>query len=128
MDANTTSLYGQLVGSISVTPFTVNGAAMEKDLTVTWLTLNYQLTARLNLAAGYYHIGQNDFSNGLNTAAGAGDKAGASSYQSALIDYRWTKAFDLYLAYMNNQLTDGMAAGYAVANNHVFGAGARFAF
>ena len=93
-----------------------------------WLTVGYQLTPRLNLAVGYYHVGQNDFSNGLNTAAGAGDKAGSAVYQSALVDYRWTRAFDIYLGYMNNTLNDGMAAGYTYTNNHVFGLGARFAF
>ena len=136
VDAATTSLDGYAVGTqwngtaivqaVNVTPFTVNGAAMEKDLTVTWLGAKYAFTSDLTFAVSYYNVKQNDFSNGAATAA---DKAGSTHYTSALLDYNLSKAFDAYAGYMGVKGSGGMAtSSYAYDTNATLGAGFRYKF
>ena len=120
-----TSLYGQVVSAVKTTAFNIGSAEVEKDLTVLWLGVAYDVTPKLNIAASYYHIAQNDFSNGTGTAA---DLSGTSTYKSLLVDYRIAKSFDVYLGYMNNELSGGMAVGYLNPSNTVTGSGARYTF
>ena len=122
-----TSLYGQVVSAVKTTAYNIGGAEVEKDLNVFWLGVAYDVTPKLNLAVSYYHIAQNDFSNGTG-AANPGDVSGTSTYKSFLVDYRFSKAFDVYLGYMNNELSGGMAAGYLNPSNTVTGLGARYTF
>ncbi|MGA2079991.1 MAG: porin [Holophaga sp.] len=124
-DQTLTSLYGQPVAAWNVNPF--KGVGSQKVLSVWWLGAAYDLTKKLNLAVSYYHVGQNDFSNGTG-AANPADTSGTSKFESALLDYRFTKAFDLYAGYMANQVSGGLGAGYDFAQNNVLGGGARFSF
>jgi len=121
-----TAVYGgKIASAVNVTPFTVGGAAMEKDLTVTWLGVNWAVTPAFTAAVSFYHVGQNDFSNGTTAA---GDKSGTTTYVSALLDYTWTRAFDFYLGYMSVKGNGGMVAGYTYDTNATLGLGARFKF
>ena len=124
---NVTSLFGQVVNSVKTNAFTLGGAEVEKTLNVLWLGAAYDVTPALNLALGYYHIVQNDFSNGTESANPA-DAWGTSAYKSLLIDYRCTRNLDVYLGYMANNLGGGMAVGYLVPSNAVTGLGARYSF
>ena len=134
-DAQLTSLYGSPIGTwiqggaivpaVNVTHFTVGGSPMEKDLTVGWLGVRYEFTSKLSLAASYYHVGQNDFSNGTATAA---DKSGTTKYSSVLLDYTFSKAFDAYIGYMGVKGSGGMVAGYTYDDNSSLGVGLRYKF
>ena len=137
LDANTTSIYGINVSAVSVTPYTiaqytnasevvVPGTTVEKDITVYWLGAVYDFTPKLSFALGYYNVKQNDFSNG--NAALTADVSGTSKFTSALLDYKWTKAFDVYAGYMKNDVSGGLAAGYLHTDNNIMGFGARFKF
>ena len=126
-DSALTSLYGQSVSLVKTTAFTVGGMDAEKDLNVYWLGAAYEVNKSLNVAISYYHIAQNDYSNGTG-ATNPADLRGTSIFRSLLIDYRFTKAFDVYLGYMANNLSGGMAVGYLVPTNSVTGLGARYSF
>jgi hypothetical protein len=151
-DINITNLYGYAVGTavynnpstnnvntltnaVNVRPFTIGGSDMEKDLTVYWVGAKYDVTKKFNVAVAYYHVGQNDFSNGTATAANiaagtgtAGDVSGNTTYTSALLDYNYSKAFDTYLGYMTVKGSGGMVAGYTADTNSVLGLGLRYKF
>jgi predicted porin len=124
-DATMTSIYGQMVGQVITNKLFVNGAEQTKKLTVTWLGVSYDVTSAFNVAVGYYGIHQDDFSNGTSTAA---DKAGNAKFGSLLLDYKFSKQLDGYAGYMNTQYTMGLAAGYPLASNNVFGMGLRYSF
>ena len=124
-DATMTSIYGQSVGATSVTALTIGGAGQTKKLDIYWLGGNYDITAKLNVALGWYEIDQSDFSNGTGTAA---DTQGDGKFGSIVLDYHISKPFDVYAGYMNGQYTGGLAAGYPLASNNIFGAGARYIF
>ena len=125
LDAQVTNLFGQTIGAWSTAPLTIGGSDQAKTITISWIGANYNVTKAFNVAAGCYSVKQNDFSNGQAIAA---DKAGSGTFGSLLLDYRFTKAFDVYAAYMGSQYKDGMAAGYALASNNILGLGARYAF
>ncbi len=129
-DLTMTSIFGQSIGSINIAPNTQsNGVATKKVLNVYWLTAAYDITPKFNAAVGYYHVAQNDFSDGTTAP---GNKSGTGVFGSVLLDYRFTKAFDTYAGYMGSQYKDGMAYGgaipYTFASNKVIGLGARYAF
>jgi len=124
-DQTMTSIYGQSVGATSVTALTVGGAGQTKKLDVYWLGGNYDVTAQFNVALGWYEIAQNDFSNATGTAA---DLHGDGKFGSLVLDYHISKAFDIYAGYMNGQYSGGLAAGFPLASNNIYGAGARYIF
>ncbi|HJV89524.1 MAG TPA: porin [Holophagaceae bacterium] len=129
-DANTTSLFGQVVSLVKVTPYTVGGVEMEKKLDVYWLGAAWDVTDKFNAGVSYYHVKQNDFSRGL-TVNGA-NNAGNAKYTSLLLDYRFTKSFDAYMGYMAVSTDGGLGnttiAGYLYDSNATLGLGIRYAF
>jgi predicted porin len=94
------------------------------------------VTSKLNLAAGYYQVDQNNYSNHAAFANQAA--SGKSKYDSILVDYHFTKAVDCYLGYMVNVVSGGMAnsgaagtkvaANYIYSNNSIIGLGGRLKF
>jgi len=106
--------------AVNVAPFTIGGMAMEKDLTVTWVGLKYDFTKKFNAAVSFYNVAQNDFSNGTDTPA---DFSGHTNYTSVLLDYTFTKAFD-----MSTKGTGGPVFGYTYDNNTITGLGIRYKF
>jgi predicted porin len=90
-----------------------------------WIGAAYDVTEAFNVAVGYYGLHQNDWSNSTAVAA---DKAGSGKFGSVLLDYKLSKALDVYAGYMNTQYTRGMAAGYPLASNNIYGVGTRYAF
>ncbi|HJU83424.1 MAG TPA: porin [Holophagaceae bacterium] len=132
-DATLTSLYGQVVNSVNVTPFTIKDAAgnvigeAEQTWNVYWIGANYNVTKEFNIAVGYYQVSQNDWSLGT-TPAGSAKSSGKSKYMSALLDYRFSPRFDMYLGYMGNNVDGGMGFGYMHDSNAVTGLGFRYKF
>lgn len=129
-DAGVTSIFGQVVNTVNVTPYTVAGQSVEKKLDVYWLGAAYDVTEHFNIGVSYYHVKQNDWSLGT-TPAGSPKNAGNAKYASLLLDYRFSKAFDAYLGYMGVNTDGGMGStpiGYLHDSNSTFGVGLRYAF
>lgn len=130
-DKTLTSLFGQVVSAVNVAPYTVtvNGVAVESPMkyNVYWLGANYNVTSEFNIALGYYHVNQNDWSLGT-TPTGSAKNSGDSKYTSLLLDYRFSKRFDMYLGYMGNTVGGGMGFGFRHDSNAVEGLGFRYKF
>jgi general bacterial porin, GBP family len=127
-DAGTTSYYGQVVSAVNVTPYTLNGAGQEKDQSIWWLGAAWDVTQAFTVAASYYDLKQDDWSQGSTLAADAGKKSGTQKYTSILLDYKVTRAFDAYLACMSSKYADALAVGYVDPSNVVTGLGMRYKF
>ncbi|MDR3669919.1 MAG: porin [Holophaga sp.] len=126
-DATMTSIYGQLVGKTVTNALLLGGAEQTKKLDIYWIGPNCDVTPKLNIALGGYYIKQNNFANGTG-AANPADVAGNARFGSIILDYHIAKAFDVYAGYMSGQYREGMAAGYPLASNQIFGTGARYVF
>ena len=129
-DAGVTSLFGQEVSGVNVTPYTVAGQSVEKKLDVYWLGAAYDITENFNIGVSYYHVKQNDWSLGT-TPTGSPKNAGNAKYASLLLDYRFSRAFDAYLGYMGVNTDGGLGStqiGYLHDSNSTFGVGLRYAF
>lgn len=129
-DASATSLFGLVVSSVNVTPYTVAGQSVEKKLDVYWLGAAYDVTEKFNVGVGYYHVKQNDWSLGT-TPTGSNKNAGNAKYTSLLLDYRFSKTFDAYLGYMGVSTDGGMGStqiGYLHDSNTTTGLGLRYRF
>jgi len=140
-DMTLTSIYGQVVGKDVTNAYFLNGAEQTKKLDTYWIGAAYDVTPAFSAAVGYYYQKQNDYSGGYATPGKYG--AGNAKFASILLDYKLSRAFDLYAGYMNTQYNEGMAPSAPAANlttsggaktagyldsNHVFGVGARYAF
>jgi predicted porin len=126
--AGTTSYYGQVVSAVNVTPYTLNGAGQETDQNIWWLGAAWEVTPAFTVAASYYDLKQDDWSQGSTLAADAGKKSGTQKYTSLLLDYKFTRAFDVYLACMSSKYADALAVGYVNPTNLVTGLGMRYKF
>ncbi len=129
-DASATSLFGLVVSSVNVTPFTVAGQSVEKKLDVYWLGAAYDVTEKFNVGVGYYHVKQNDWSLGT-TPTGSPKNSGNAKYTSLLLDYHFSKTFDAYLGYMGVSTDGGMGStqiGYLHDSNTTTGLGLRYQF
>jgi len=125
-DASLTSLYGQLVSSVTVSAYTKNGAESPKVLNVCWFGVVYDVTPRFCAMLGYYQVNQNDYSNHLAVPGSAA--SGQSRFHNMLLDYRFTKAFDLYAGYMGDAVSGGPAFGSLFKTIDIAGLGARLTF
>jgi predicted porin len=133
-----------------------NAYVNAKVMQVAWLSAKYSILSNLDLDAGYYYIGQNNFTNsktkyntgGSSTKAGVGCGpnlnpaitgstpqgsnaaacAGSENVLSALLDWRVLKRVDLYTGVMYSVVSGGLANGFIQNNNTAFTTGVRFAF
>jgi predicted porin len=126
--AGTTSYYGQVVSAVNVMPYTLNGSGREKDQNIWWLGAAWEVTPAFSVAASYYDLSQDDWSQGSILTADAGKKSGTQKYTSLLLDYKFTRAFDVYLACMSSKYADALAVGYVNPTNLVTGLGMRYKF
>jgi predicted porin len=139
-DAAVTSMFGQVVSAVNVTPYNVTVAgvvnSVEKKLDVYWLGAAWDVTESFNVGVSYYHVKQNDFSLGTTTLQAK--NAGNAKYTSLLLDYRFSKAFDAYLGYMSVSVDGGLGnttptvgtngLGWLHDSNSTLGLGLRYAF
>ena len=126
------------VGTVIIGGYTlaaVNNTAYDnqKTLEVFWGGLKWNLTPDLELTAAYYGYKQNSFATGAHAGCSTDVNAGCSGTEnavSALIDYRLSKRFDVYLGSMWSGVQDGLASGYLPysRNNVATTAGLRFKF
>ena len=112
--------------------FTNNAAYdNEKTLDVYWLGGKVGLTPDLDLLAAYYGYHQNSFATGANAGCSdtrASQCSGTEAVLSVVLDYRFTKRFDVYAGGMYSGVRDGLANGYLFKTNIATTAGLRFRF
>ena len=110
LDQNVTSYLGQSVGGNITGLFGAQGVP-DKTLTLYFLGGDWNVTSQFNVALGYYHVAQNNFSGAASIGANGSDPShfsGTTTYTSLLLDYHFTKKFDAYFGYMGTKVTDGM--------------------
>ncbi len=117
-----TSLFGQVVGSWNVAPYTSG----TKKLKVSWGGGNYDFTNKLSLFLGGYYVRQDDYSGGATTPSGK--SSGNTTYSSAMLDYKFTKRLDAYVAYMGVYAEGGPNAGLPFHSNETAAVGLRLKF
>jgi hypothetical protein len=129
---------------------TVNNTAYGSKTTkaktqeVFWGGVKYAFRDNIDLIGAYYHYNQHGYSTTVNQFTGAGCNsrlsgacAGTQDAGSIVIDYRFSKRFDVYAGAMYGIVHGGLAAGYSPAAGTTAGAptntidpmvGARFQF
>jgi predicted porin len=103
----------------------------EKTLQVFWGGVKWALSPELELTGAYYGYKQNSFVTGKDAGCATTVSSGCSgnlNAVSALIDYKFTKRFDVYFGSFWNEVTNGLANGYYARNNIATTLGARFKF
>ena len=101
-----------------------------KDLYVSWIGANYQVSPNMKASVAYYDVTVPSYAGSAGTygAAGTATTSGADRYASAMIEYNLSKRTNIYVAYMNDTKQDGMATTGGVTNFDTYGAGLRFKF
>jgi predicted porin len=139
-DAGVTSMWNLVVSKVTLTPYTIAGVEQDKKQHIWWAGASWDVTSKFNAALSYYDMTQDDYSQGTYNPVTVNNTKGPGSQKfiSALLDYKVTKAFDLYLGYMHSENggalsqgfapgTTGYVAGYS-ASNSTLGLGARYKF
>jgi len=108
----------------------------EKDLSYIWAGARYSVTPKLEVAAAYYFLHQNDYS-GANAAdikacassnSAAGTCNGDEHVMSAMADYHFSKKFDIYGGVMYSHVVGSQENGFVHNNNIAPSAGVRYNF
>jgi predicted porin len=99
-----------------------------KAINVYWVGANYNFTPKIMGSIGYYYAG---------TAQTQGVAQGVQQFQSAMLDYYWSKRTNLYLGIMNVNTSGAsvqplpagsMMSGKTVSTQQTYGAGMRHTF
>jgi predicted porin len=105
----------------------------DKVLQMAWVGGKYNITSSLDVAAGYYFLHQNDFSQNANTAAGCAANSlssaqcsGTQHVASVLLDWRFAPKWDTYVGTMFTKLNGGLDSGFLANSNWLTMAGVRF--
>jgi len=116
--------YGAVVHGVNV--------ADNKILQVFWAGGKYALTENLEFTLAYYGYHQNAYATGAEagcTTIISSKCSGNLNAVSGLVDYRFTKRFDVYLGSMWSGVENGLANGYTLNRDTIATtAGLRFKF
>jgi len=111
----------------------VNNTAFPNDkvLQMAWVGAKWQATDHLVVTGAYYHYWQNSFGTGALAGCSSnfsGFCSGAVETASLVLDYVFTKHFDMYAGFMYSHGYGGLVAGYL--NNWTIDPtiGARYSF
>jgi predicted porin len=112
---------------------TVNNKAYENERTlkVFWGGVKWSLSPQLELTGAYYGYKQNSFATGKDAGCTTTVSSGCSGNLNAVsgvIDYKFTKRFDMYFGSFWNGVQNGLANGYYAKDNVATTLGARFKF
>jgi len=96
----------------------VNNAAFPspKVQQVSWVGLRWAATPQLEVTGAYYRYDQNSYSTadpGCSSASVSAQCSGSENFASFLVDYRFTKRFDVYGGAMWSAVQGGLANGFA---------------
>jgi len=100
----------------------------DKDFSVTWLGLKYNITKDLDITGAWYYYDQSDFGAVPCSTNKAGNCSGNEDFWSARLDYRLTKRFDVYAGFMYSKVSDGLANGFLNDSTTTVMTGFRFNF
>ncbi len=115
----------------------VNNASLpkEKDLYYIWGGVRYAATSKLDLAAAYYYLHQDDYTvSAANIALCSQDKSlvgtcsGDEHVASLMADYHFSKKFDVYAGVMYSLVLGSQDNGFIHNNNIAPSAGFRYNF
>jgi predicted porin len=122
VDALQTSVYGYGIAHTSLSPLVAGGPDQIYNTYV--IGANYDFTGAWRGSVGYYHVTQNDFSNGSTSVSNLGKLSGNDNYVSAMLEYKFSKRTNLYGAVLYDKRTGGIASsvnGAAVSGVTGFG-------
>ena len=115
----------------------VNNASLpsEKHLTYIWAGVKYAATSKLDLAAAYYYLHQNNYTTSAanvvlcsQSDTLVGTCAGDEHVMSVMADYHFSKKFDTYAGVMYSQVIGSQANGFLHNNNIAPSVGFRYNF
>jgi predicted porin len=121
--------------SINGTNITSAAYTKHKIQQLVWFGGTYALTPSLDLTTAYYHVSQNEFSNGARNGAGGTcavaatalfSCAGSLDSASIVLDWKFAPKWDTYIATVYERLNGGLDSGYLADNNWSTMAGLRF--
>ena len=124
------------IGGYTLNSVTNNAYTTNKILQVAWAGVKYQFTPALSTTGAYYHYSQNSYYSGA-AAGGAyagchndlsSKCSGSENAVSLMVDYKFTKRFDVYGGAMWSQVIGGMNNGYLNNNSIDPMIGGRFNF
>jgi predicted porin len=106
--------------------------AVNKTLEVFWAGGKYALSENLEFTLAYYGYHQDAYATGADSGCSSivsSKCSGDLNAVSGLVDYRFTKRFDVYLGSMWSGVTNGLANGYTLNRDTIATtAGLRFKF
>ncbi|RUL77642.1 porin [Dyella choica] len=83
-----------------------------KVLTVYWIGFDHPITAKLDLAAGWYYYHQNAYGKTQCSGSDSPQCYGTQTMPSVRMDYRINGHFDTYAGVMYSRVRGGLASGY----------------
>jgi predicted porin len=107
VDATQTSIYGYGIAHTSLSPLVAGGP--DQIFNIWWVGGNYDFTGAWRGSLGYYHVEQNDFSNGSTSVGNLGKLAGTQTNTSAMLEYKFSKRTNAYGAVMYTKYKGGIA-------------------
>jgi len=122
-------------GNINGTNISSTAYTKHKIQQLVWVGGTYALTPALDLTGAYYHVGQNDFSNGGQSAAGGtcavartalSSCSGTLDAASVILDWKFAPKWDTYITTAYERLGGGFDYGYLANNNWSTMSGVRF--
>ena len=81
-------------------------------LQVSWGGLRYAFSAQTEITGAFYHYDQNSYGATRCSDTSAGTCSGTLWAYSLMLDYHFTRRFDVYTGVMYSKVADGMASGY----------------
>ncbi len=115
----------------------VNNASLpkEKDLYYIWAGAKYSVTPKLDVAAAYYYLHQDDYTTAAanitlcsQSTVNVGTCSGDENVMSVMADYHFSKKFDVYAGVMYSQVLGSQANGFIHNNNIAPSTGFRYNF
>jgi predicted porin len=123
-----TAVGGYLISAVTLNPYNT-----DKVLQVAWTGVKYELPSGWSFTGAFYRIGQNAYS-GTVSAPAAGtiqtkaNSAGSYNDGSFVVDYQFTKHFDVYAGVNYSALDGGLASGFLNNSQTTVATGLRLKF
>jgi predicted porin len=121
------------VGGYRISALTLNPYNTDKVLQLAWMGVKYELPSGWSFTGAYYHLDQNAYSGTVSTpAAGTiqtkANSAGSYNDGSFVVDYQFTKHFDVYAGVNYSALDGGLASGFLNNSQTTVATGVRLKF
>jgi predicted porin len=119
---------GYLISAVTLNPYNT-----DKVLQLAWTGAKYELPSGWSITGAYYHIDQQAFSGTVNALAAStiqtkANSAGSYNDGSFVVDYQFTKHFDVYAGVNYSALDGGLASGFLNNSQTTVATGIRLKF